>query len=196
MPLTPAHAALNPPPQPLTGRLRAREPWSTCGQVGQGALLTPVLVAASGLCVLENQFSPRTSRIREPWCRPCLLSWGSTLRPWEHQVPPPKCLQIGLSPRCLPQPQGCAAREGFSCSQKCSPALFTQHNSDIQGRGWVTAGTARLQRLPQVSRLTLKQERAGVRQLPVSPPPAACLGPSARTACSPHRSHHPAPSRQ
>lgn len=151
-----------------------------------------------GLCVPENQFSPRMDTIREPWCHPYLLLWGSTLSPGNTEPQPPKCLQIALSPWCCPQPQGCASGEGFSCSQKCSPVLFTQHNSDIQGRGWVTAGTASLQHLPQVSGLTWKctDPESGEDRHQSAPLLQPAWGPSTPTTCSPYHSHRPAPSRR
>lgn len=203
VPLTPAHAGLEPSPTASDLVTEGPSHGARVGRrVGSRRLADPSSRSRPGLCVLENQFSARTGRIREPWCHSYLLSWGSTLRPGNTEPQPPKCLQIGLSPRCAPQPQGCASREGSLCSHKCSPALFTQHNSDIQGRGWVTAGTARLQRLPQVSRLTWKhtdpepgedRHQAACQSAPL---PQLAWGPSTPTTRSPYGSHHPAPSRQ
>lgn len=194
VPLAPAHAGLEPSPMAsdwVTEGPRAMEHvWAG----GSGRLADPGSRSHPGLCVPENQFSPRMGRIREPWCHPYLLSCGSTLRPGNTESQPPKCLQIGLSPRCRPQPQGCASREGFSCSQKCSPVLFTQHNSDIQGRGWVTAGTASLQHLPQVSGLTWKRTdpESGEDRHQSAPLLQPAWGPSTPTTCSPYHSHRPA----
>lgn len=141
----------------------------------------------------RNQPCPSTCGTRGPRGRPCPRSWGSTTEPQ-----PPKCLQIGppcLFPPCLPQPEGAggASREGCSCSCKCSPALFAQHNSDIQGRGLATAGTACLQRRPQVSGLTQARTQTLTHQRWTSGASRSATPTAARTPCpAPHS--HPAPS--
>lgn len=109
-------------------------------------LADPSSLSHPSLLVLEKQSCPRTCWTTEPSRHPYPLPaiMGQHHSAWGHRAPTSQMLANRPIPACLflpglPQPSGLRFQGGFP-APKCSPAPFTQHNSDIQGRGWVTQG--------------------------------------------------------